>query len=267
MSENLTLAETATGYLAGLDPEERKERQQEIGKFVQWYGRGRRLSELVPVEIGNYANSVCASATPEPARKLEPVRAFLAYLKKRKLTDTNLSVHLKASKAAPRKRGGHGKAEAEAVHLTAQGFAEIETQLASLKGERPRVAEDLRLAMADKDFRENAPLDAAREAQGQLEARIRGLESSLRKATIISGEAPLTEKTGVGSVVQIRDMTCGEEVEYRLVTPQEADPFKGKVSFASPIGKALLDRCEGEEVVVMAPAGKLKYKILAIKRG
>ncbi len=267
MSENFTLAEAATEYLATLDPEEKKAQQHEISKFVQWYGRTRRLKELVPSEIGNYAEGVCASATVEPAKKLESPKAFLAYLKKQKYTPTNLSVHLKASKVSPKKNVAHHKRQEDAVHLTQEGYAQVQAQIETLKGERPRIAEDLRTAMADKDFRENAPLDAAREAQGQLEARIRGLETSLKKATIVSGEATSTEKTGVGCLVHLRDLACGEEMEYKLVTPQEADPFKGRVSFASPIGRALLDKCEGEEVVVVAPVGKLKYKILAIKKG
>ncbi|MDO8491973.1 MAG: transcription elongation factor GreA [Dehalococcoidia bacterium] len=267
LSENLTLAEAAALYLGALDPEERKEQQHEVNRFVQWYGRGRRLSQLVPSEIGNYAEGVCSSATPEPAKKLESPKALLSYLKKQKLTDSNLSVHLKSSKAPRKKSVAHRKAQEEVVHLTPQGFAQVEAQLQALKEERPRVAEELRTAMADKDFRENAPLDAAREAQGQLEARIRALEASLKKATIISGVATNTEKTGVGSMVHIRDMTCGEEMQYKLVTPQEADPFKGKVSYASPIGKALLDKVEGEVVEVVAPVGKLKYQIVAIKKG
>jgi transcription elongation factor GreA len=128
------------------------------------------------------------------------------------------------------------------------------------------VAEELRLAMADKDFRENAPLDAARERQGLLEARIRELEATLKQAVIIADASLRSNaRVGVGSAVLLRNLKSGVELRYVLVSPSEVNPAEGKISIASPVGKALIERSAGEEVEVAAPAGKIRFRIESVE--
>jgi len=124
----------------------------------------------------------------------------------------------------------------------------------------------MRRAAADKDFRENAPLDAAREERGQLEGRIRELEETLKLATIIDEKQEVALRASIGDSILLRNVATGEEVCYMIVSPREADPTKDRISSASPIGKAALGRSRGEIIEVVAPAGKLRYQIKQIER-
>jgi len=259
LQDKMTLAEAATDYLASLSPEERTE-GQEINRFVRWFGGERPIAELAAHEVEVYPEQA-GFLTPELMKRLDPVRAFLSYARKKKWTATSLAVHLKLpTKATPKKKASPRRS-AKDVTLTAQGYVEKEKELSALKEERPRVAEQIRLAMADKDFRENAPLDAAKEYQGQLEARIRELEGILGQANIIADEKVDKVKVGVGSTVVLRDLGCNDDLRYTLVSPSEADPSKHRLSVASPLGKALLNRMKGEVVEVVAPVGALRYRI------
>lgn len=261
--ENFNLAQAAALFLASLSPQEREGSQKEVNRFVRWYGGGLPLRELTPPLIASYAEGIGGGGI-DPMKRLEPVRAFLAYARKQGLTQTNLASHLRVVRPAPKKKPTLSK-KAPPRPLTAQGYSELKAELASLKDQRPRIAEELRQAMADKDFRENAPLEATREYQAQIEARIRELEARLEGATLLPQGASQA-KVDLGHTVTLRDLLTQEEVEYTLVHPAEANPAKGKLSFASPVGKALLERREGEVVEVAAPGGTLRYLIQRIQR-
>ena len=261
---NSSLGQVATQFVLRLPSEERLKAQQEVYKFVRWYGEERQLDELTVPEVANYAEQVTSSTT-EVAEKLGIIKAFLAYGHKQGLTKKNLAVYIKikksSSKSLARSRG-HSPGE---VVLTPQGYADLEAEFAALISERPHIAEELRKAAADKDFRENAPLEATREYQGQLEARIRELESTLKAAKVMGKKEETSRRIAVGDTVVLRDLVAGEKADYTLVDRREADPTKGKISVASPMGQALLGRQGGDEVEVRAPAGILHYQIEAIR--
>ena len=139
------------------------------------------------------------------------------------------------------------------------GWRRWRQQLEELKGERPSIADKLREAMADKDFRENAPLDAARDEQAHLEAKIRETEDRLRHAVIIDPEAK-GGRANVGSVVKLLNIDKDREQEFTLVSQAEVDPSNGKISMDSPIGVALLDKFAGDDVIVEAPSGKMRFQ-------
>ena len=262
---SLTLTELAARYLAGLSAQERQESQQELTKFIRWCGGGRPLSQLTAREVANYAEGM-GTSTADPMKKLVPVKAFLTYAKKKGLTATNLAVHLRVKKGASIASAPAKVSTRQAATLTREGHQRMKAELAALKGERPRIAQELRDAWLDKDVRENAPLDAAKDRQGQVEARIRELEAVLKAASILEeGVRINTAKAELGSRVTLRDLASNEELKYTLVSPNEVDPVKGKISVVSPIGKALLDRSSGEVVEVVAPAGTMRYRIEAIE--
>ena len=133
-------------------------------------------------------------------------------------------------------------------------------ELESLKGQRPKIASELRDAMADKDFRENAPLDAAREAQGQLEARIRELENTLRHAVVLD-ERVTGDAAKVGSNVAISNVSTGARFTYLLVSSREARPTAGRLSVESPVGMAVLGRRSGDEFDVQTPSGTVRFRV------
>ncbi len=256
--QNHSLEELATRYLFSLPESERAGNGQEINRFLFWFGRERRVAELSIPEVAKYAEQISAT---DPLRNLEPVRAFLQYAKKEKLTSSNLAAHLRVKKAPTKPEGLGKKPPRQAQSLSPEGYAKLEAELAALKGERSRLAEELHLAAADKDFRENAPLEAVREEKGRQEARIRELDSILQSAIIDTGERRELSKIVTGHTVIIRDLDSDTELRYTLVNPSEVNPMQGKISIASPMGKALLGRGEGEVIEVTAPVGMFHYLI------
>ena len=135
-------------------------------------------------------------------------------------------------------------------------------QVEDLKAERVNVTEEIRRAMADKDFRENAPLDAAKERQGRIETQIRELEATIASAQILpeNGAAVITRST-VGARMKVKDKDSGDVVEYILVDAREADGSSRprRISIQSPVGQALLDHTIGEEVIIPTPKRNLTY--------
>lgn len=153
------------------------------------------------------------------------------------------------------------------VYLTRERLVELENELRDLKVRgRSEMAQKIAEARGYGDLSENAEYDAAKEAQQHLELRIQKLEITLSRAQILSSEELPNDKVYILSVVKLKDTKTKETIEYRLVSPEEADFEKNKISVTSPIGKALLGRKEGDTVKVKVPAGHLEYKLLEIHR-
>ena len=265
-TSKITLREASTTYLGNLPQEAKLATQQELNRFVRWFGEKRLLSELTVPQISDYVDQI-NSLGKDSNEKLEPVKAFLNYAYKNALISVKLATHIKFKKTSAKvEKSSKNKSEA-AIALTAQGYADLEAELISLRNERPHATEEIRKAAADKDFRENAPLEAAREYHGRLEGRIKELEESLKKATIMDNKHNADHKIKLGDTVVIRDITRNEQISYKLVDAREANPSKGKLSIASPIGKALIGKIGGETIEVVAPAGIIPYKIEDIKQG
>jgi transcription elongation factor GreA len=219
----------------------------------------RSPSELKPPDVGRYSEYV-ASLSSDPSKSLEPVKAFLVYSSKSGLTKTNLSVHVRAKKPTTAKTKVVKKTGVESVALTQEGYARLQKELKALQDQRPMVVEEIRKAAADKDFRENAPLEAAKEQQGHLEGRIRELESTLKSVTVIHGGEG-NARIDAGDAIVLNDLASGDEINVTLVHASEANPARGKISLVSPMGKALLGHLTGDTVEVAAPVGKLHYRV------
>jgi transcription elongation factor GreA len=257
--EPFKLSQAAARFIASLSVETRKDSQAEVYRFARWFGADRAIGDLRGHDIDLYAQSL-GPATAVVLRRAEAVRSFLAFARKEGLTATNLASHLRlrksskstsASVAPPPKR----------TQLTAEGHASLQEELKVLKAQRPLVSEELRVARQDKDVRENAPLDAALDRQAHLEARIRELDRLLKHAEVLGGGADSGNKAHLGSTLLIRDLASGGSMRYMLVSPSEVSPTQGKISVASPVGKALIERVVGDEVEVLVPAGILRYRI------
>jgi len=260
-----SLGEAATRYLSQLSPEVREAAQQEVYRFVKWFAFQKSLDEIPVQEVAHYAEKEARAGGDYQAR-LKAVRDFLTYARKEKLCSSGLAVHLKTSMENSRSRktpGRRGGQQQTLVHMTAGDYESLQKHLAQLKGV---VAEEMRRAAADKDFRENAPLDAARERQGHIEAKIRELEATLAGAMIIGGVRTELCKADVGDTVTVHDLASEAHLSYTLVGLTQVDPARGKISHLSPIGKALVGHIEGETVEVAAPIGVLRYRIEKIQR-
>jgi len=263
-NQNLSLGEAASRFLAKLPPEDREANQQAIYKFVRWCGQEQTFVKITGSVTAGYAEQLSLSDT-DYLKKLELVRSFLTYAKKAGWCETNLATHLKTKKAKNRQQPSTRESLPKTITLTRQGYAEMETELAALKQKRPQLIEEMRRAAADKDFKENAPLAAAREQRGYLEGRIKELEEAMKVASIIDDEVKSDVKAFIGNTVVLKDTVSSEELCYLIVDPREVDPTQGKISSASPIGKAIIGRGKGDIIEVTVPAGKLRYEITRIE--
>jgi transcription elongation factor GreA len=260
-----SLGEAAGLYVAKLPDKDRKNSQPEVYKFARWYGWERDFSELAPPHVANYAEQLDVSAI-DYERKFEVLRAFFAYAKKSGWSRTNLATHLKTKKGKAGSTGSGKRAQPEAVSLSRQRYDEMVAELEGLKKRSQELIKAIQVAAADKDFRENAPLQYAREERGHVEGRIKDLEEAIKTATIIDDTKKTALKSGVGDTILLSDLSSGEELRYKIVDPREVDPVKGKISLVSPLGKALVGRSDGDIVEITVPAGRLRYRIKRIER-
>jgi len=153
------------------------------------------------------------------------------------------------------------------VYLTTEGLQRLKEELHFLRTkERARIAMAIADARAQGDLAENAEYDAAKEAQGHLEARISQLENTVSEARILDDSGMDSSKAYILSTVRVRNLQSDVEQSFTLVSSQEADLAQGKVSVTSPIGKGMLGRSVGDEIEITAPAGKIKFRILEISR-
>ena len=153
------------------------------------------------------------------------------------------------------------------VYLTRERLVELDKELRELKIKgRAEMAAKIAEARGYGDLSENAEYDAAKEAQQHLELRIQKLQETLAHARIIESSDLPNDKVYILSIVKLKDLKTNETIDYRLVSPEEADFDKNKISVTSPIGKALMGKKSGETVKIKVPAGFLEYKILAISR-
>ena len=238
---------------------------QEIIRFIDWYGRDRKVNDLSPSLVEDYAREFSQRGA-EAQKRLTPVKEFLVFLKKQDWTEVNLSVHLRASRARRTGAGKQGVAangQASGPRLSEEGYQRLVEELEKYKVEKVRADQEVKEAMAGKDFRENAPLDAAKERQGFVAAKIRELESEVASAQILSGEAEANsgKRAVVGSSITIKDVASGKVINYTLVDKREADVAAGKISTVSPVGQALLDKAVGDKVEITVPKGTLSYLI------
>ena len=151
--------------------------------------------------------------------------------------------------------------------LTQEGYDKLEEELENLKVvKRKEVAERIKVAISFGDLSENAEYDEAKKEQAQVEERILKLENMVRKAVIIYERKIDLNVVTIGSIVKVKDLEFDEEVEYTIVGSTEADPYDGKISNESPVGKALLGRAAKEVVEVQVPDGVAKFEILEIRR-
>ena len=151
--------------------------------------------------------------------------------------------------------------------LTYTGLKKLQDELENLKVvRRKEVAAKIKEAREQGDLSENAEYDAAKDEQRDIEARIEEIEKILKNVDVVDEEEIDLDKISVGCAVVLYDVEFEEEVEYKIVGSTEANSLAGKISNESPLGRALLGKSVGDEVVVEAQAGAMEYKVLKIDR-
>lgn len=150
------------------------------------------------------------------------------------------------------------------VPMLAEGHAQLTEDLKRLKLERPEIVEAIEEARAHGDLSENAEYHAAKERQGQIEAQIADLEDRLSRALVIDPTTLSGDKVVFGATVSLIDEE-DKPIRYQLVGQQEADAKVGRISYNSPLGRALIGRQVGEEVEVETPSGDKYFEIARIE--
>jgi len=151
--------------------------------------------------------------------------------------------------------------------LTYEGLKKYEDELQELKViRRKEVAQKIKEAREQGDLSENAEYDAAKDEQRDIEARIEELEKILKNAEVVDEEEVDLDRINIGCKVKLLDVEFDEELEYKIVGSTEANSLKGKISNESPVGKALIGHCAGDDVVVETQAGAFTYRVLEIQR-
>lgn len=147
-------------------------------------------------------------------------------------------------------------------YITKETFQQMKDDLQRMKAvDRPAASRAIAEAREKGDLKENAEYDAAKEAQGILEARIAALEGALANARILDGNSIDTSKVSILTKVRLTNMKTQKEFVYQLVSEQEADLKAGKISISSPIGKGILGKKVGEIATVTAPAATIQFRI------
>ena len=151
------------------------------------------------------------------------------------------------------------------IPITRAGYETLHKELRHLKTvERPNVIKAIEEARSHGDLSENAEFEAAKERQAFIEARVSELSYKLNNADVIDPEKLPKDRAVFASRVLLENSDTGEGVEYQLVGPEESDINQGRISIASPLGKAIVGRRPGDEIILQAPGGKRVYELVEI---
>ena len=155
-------------------------------------------------------------------------------------------------------------ATVDKVPMLAEGYEKLQNDARQLKLERPSIIDSIEEARAHGDLSENAEYHAAKERQGQVEAMIADIDDRLSRAMVIDPKSLSGDKVIFGATVHLRDEN-DNKIKYQIVGETEADARIGRISYASPLGRALIGRQVGEEVEFSAPSGDKYYEIKKIQ--
>src|SRR6185437_4976959 len=265
IATQVTLGEALREYLQGLKPEARAAQENYVRKYVEHAGESTSIASLTGSRVESYAEAQIRSADPNAPERVAALKAWFQYLKKKGYAGQNFGIHIRVRRVAGRNSGQQVRIEQTPIEMTADGLEARKKEFQDLKATRPAIVEAIALAREDKDFRENAPLQAAREQLGMTDGRIKQLEADLRRAVVV--EQGGNDLSSLGCVVQVTRLDTGKTDTFKLVGAREANAAEKKISVESPVGRELLNRRIGEEVAVRVPSGTVQYRINEITRG
>ncbi|RUM43374.1 MAG: transcription elongation factor GreA [Desulfocapsa sp.] len=152
------------------------------------------------------------------------------------------------------------------IPMSEKGHQLLKEELDQLERvERHEIVKAIEVARAHGDLSENAEYHAAKERQGMIEGRIMELKDKLSRAEVIDCTKVTVERAVFGTIVTLMDMDTDEEVTYQLLGPEEADVKKGSISVLSPLGRSILSKEVGDEVVTKTPGGVREFEVIEIK--
>jgi len=150
--------------------------------------------------------------------------------------------------------------------MTRKGYEKLRQELERLRSEeRIKIAQEIEHARSYGDLSENAEYQYAKDKQALIEAKIRDLEDKLARARVVDISKLSGDKVVFGATVELEDVDTGERIRYQIVGSYEAEPEKGKISYQSPLARALIGKLEGDEVTIKSPKGEKTYEIIKVE--
>ena len=252
--------------------------REAVTRFLWHFGPSTAVTDLSPKSMEGFQETI-GSNTMDPAAKLQPVKEFLRFCWKQQYTTTtgasgaveaqNLGNYLRIKRATnvARDASAFQHEEAKIFEMTAAGLEHLHEELGTLQAEMPEAVQAVAAAREDKDIRENAPLEAAREYQERLKSRIDEIEYQIAHAVVReereTGRAKLGSRVSVVEIDEADGM-IGDAKEYTLVGTTEANAAARRISVESPLGRGLLDKAAGRQIEIQAPSGRKRFRLLAV---
>ena len=259
----MNIAEVATNYLNSLSVIKRNSQSVGISHFVMWYGQDKNIKSLTLSIINRYNDDITKNSYKSNAN-VEAVKKFLVYAYKNGWTKDNLSLNIKGKPSVKSATGKGSMQRNRKNAITQDGYDNLLVELERLRVMRNETVEQITIAAADKDLRENAPYHAAKEKCGLIEGQIIEIEDTLKYSYIMTSRDRDLGKVNMGDVVTVLDEKNNRQMVFTIVSTKEVDLSVGKISLESPIGHALLGQKTNQKVEVHAPAGTFCLKILKI---
>ncbi len=261
----VTLVDAVSLYLNSLKKKKEDYQQHQLMRFAQWAGGNRLLTDLKPSDIDQFGQDTMGMGGGEKAiERLHEVKLFLAFARKKGFIEVNLAQHLRVPRTSTKSKSASNRRKANKIVLSPEAYIQLTKEMKAKQAQREPIAQEIRRAAADKDVRENAPLEAAREQLGLVESRIREIERTLETAVAIDPSTRVGKTVRIGSKVTLKDLQSGRQVKYTVVSALEANPRENKISDASPVGHALIEKASGDKIEVVTPRGVQHYQLVRV---
>ena len=263
-SSPITLADAAREYISSLKPDQQHAQETYIRRCVEHFGDHTTIASLSGSRVELFAESQIRASDPNAQERVNALKQYFQFIRKKGYATENFGIHIRVRRSGGRSSGAQQvRVEEAPVEMTKEGLEARCAKLADLQSRRPDVLRAIATAREDKDFRENAPLQAAREELAMIDGQIKQLEAELKRAVVV--ERTSEDLSAMGSQVKVTRLDRPDQMEtFTLVGGREANAKERKISVESPVGKKLLGRRVGEEVEVAVPSGSIQYRIEAI---
>lgn len=258
----VTLGQAFQEYLDSLKPEIRHRNGVYVRKYVEFAGHDLWLASLTGSHVENYRETQIQPTDPAAPDRVAALKDWFQFLKKRGYTDGNFGIFIRVKKSGgrtARASANQVRLAQETIEMTAEGVEALRKELEELTSQHPAIIKAIQEAREDKDFRENSPLEAAREALAFNEQRRREIEAALKRAVI--ADKQVADVSAVGSTITVTRLDNDSSNTWKLVGPREANARDQKISVESPVGKALIGRRPGDSVTVETPSGSLDFRV------
>lgn len=262
-----TLGDALQEYLASLKPAQYHEQENYVRKYVEHADPSTNPGTLTGSRVESYAESQIRAADPNAQKRVEALKAFFQFLKKKNYTTANFGINVRVRRTGGRTGTSAVRIEEAPVEMTAEGLEALKRELTDIESKIPDLVKSIEVARSDGDLRENAPYHAAREALAFTNDRKQRIETSLKRAVVVDRSGRDEGLAALGSQVTVTHVEKNKQVSYQLVSSREANAGQGRLSVESPVGKVLLGRRVGDEVEVETPQGRMRYRVDSVSAG